>query len=79
MPPGGPAALGKLLLGLAAILAVVGVLLILSEKVPGLRIGRLPGDIVVERDKFRFYFPLATSILLSIVLTLVFWLLGRRG
>ncbi len=78
MPPGGPAALGKLLLGLAAILAVVGVLLILSEKA-GLRIGRLPGDIVVEREKFRFYFPLATSVLLSIVLTLVFWLLGRRG
>ena len=78
MPPGGPAALGKLLLGLAAILAVVGVLLILSEKA-GLRIGRLPGDIVVEREKFRFYFPLATSILLSIVLTLVFWLFGRRG
>jgi len=78
MPPGGPAALGKLLLGLAAILAVVGVLLILSEKA-GLRIGRLPGDIVVEREKFRFYFPLATSILLSVVLTLVFWLLGRRG
>jgi len=78
MPPGGPAALGKLLLGLAAILAVVGVLLMLSEKA-GLRIGRLPGDIVVEREKFRFYFPLATSILLSVVLTLVFWLLGRRG
>ena len=78
MPPGGPAALGKLLLGLAAILAVVGVLLILSEKA-GLRIGRLPGDIVVEREKFRFYLPLATSILLSIVLTLVFWLFGRRG
>ncbi len=78
MPPGGPAALGKLLLGLAAILAVVGVLLILSEKA-GLRIGRLPGDIVVERERFRFYFPLATSILLSIVLTLVFWLFGRRG
>jgi hypothetical protein len=44
----------------------------------GLRIGRLPGDIVVEREKFRLYFPLATSVLLSIVLTLVFWLLGRR-
>ncbi len=56
----------------------MGVLLILSEKA-GLRIGRLPGDIVVEREKFRFYFPLATSVLLSIVLTLVFWLLGRRG
>jgi hypothetical protein len=74
----GPAALGKLLLGVAAILAMVGVLLILAEKVPGLRIGRLPGDISVARDRFRLYFPLGTSILLSIVLTLLFWLFGRR-
>jgi hypothetical protein len=78
MPPGGPAALGKLLLGLAAILAVAGVLLILAERVPGLRIGRLPGDISVERDRFRFYFPLGTSIVLSLVLSLLFWLFGRR-
>jgi hypothetical protein len=79
MPPGGPAALGKLLLGAAAILAVVGVLLILSQKLPGLRIGRLPGDLSVERDNFRFYFPLGTSILVSIVLSLVLWLFARRG
>jgi hypothetical protein len=79
MPLGGPAALGKLLLGLAAILAVIGLVLILAEKVPGLRIGKLPGDIAVERDRFRFYFPLGTSIVVSIALTLLFWLLGRRG
>lgn len=79
MPLGGPAALGKLLLGVAAILAVVGVLLILSQKVPGLRIGRLPGDVSVERENFRFYFPLGTSILVSIVLSLVLWLFARRG
>jgi hypothetical protein len=77
--PGGPAALGKLLLGVAAILAVVGVLLIVAEKVPGLRIGRLPGDIAVERERFKLYLPLGTSIVLSIVLTLLLWLLGRRG
>jgi hypothetical protein len=78
MPPGGLAALGKLLLGLAAILAVIGVLLVVADRFPGLRIGRLPGDISVEREKFRFYFPLGTSILLSVVLTLVLWLLARR-
>ncbi len=78
MPPGGLASLGKLLLGLAAILAVAGGLLLVADRFPGLRIGRLPGDLVVERERFRFYFPLATSILLSVVLTLLFWLFGRR-
>jgi hypothetical protein len=71
--------MGKLLLGVAGILAIVGVLLILAEKVPGLRIGRLPGDVSVERERFRLYFPLGTSILVSVVLTLLFWLFGRRG
>jgi len=79
MPPGGLAALGKLLLVAAATLAVVGALLIASEKLPGLRIGRLPGDISIERDRFKLYFPLGTSIVVSVVLTLLFWLLGRRG
>ncbi|MEW6776399.1 MAG: DUF2905 domain-containing protein [Bdellovibrionota bacterium] len=39
-----------------------------------LKLGRLPGDIAVERENFRFYFPLATSLLISAVLTLIFWL-----
>ena len=42
-----------------------------------LGIGRLPGDIVIERQNFRFYFPLVTSILISIVLTALFWLFRR--
>ena len=79
MSPGG---LGRLLLGLGAIIALIGVLLIVAEHFPGLRIGRLPGDISVERQNFRFYFPLGTSILVSIVLSvvasLVFWLFSRR-
>ena len=41
-------------------------------------LGRLPGDIYIERENWRFYFPLGTSILLSIVLSLLFWLFSRR-
>jgi hypothetical protein len=68
-----------MLLVLGAVIALVGVLLIVAERFPGLRIGRLPGDISVERERWRFYFPLGTSIALSILLTLLFWLFGRRG
>lgn len=83
MPPGGLGSLGRMLLALGAIVALVGVLLIVAERFPGLRIGRLPGDISVERERWRFTFPLGTSILLSILLSIVIslllWLFGRRG
>jgi hypothetical protein len=78
VPLGGLASLGKLLLGVAAILAVVGGLLLLADRFPGLRIGRLPGDVAVERDRFRLYVPITTSIVVSVVLSLLLWLLGRR-
>ncbi len=42
-----------------------------------LGLGRLPGDIVIERNNFRFYFPITTSILVSIVLSLILWFLNR--
>lgn len=62
-------------------LVTLGIILILAGIVwPFLQrigIGRLPGDIVVEREHFRFYFPIVTSILVSIVLTVIFWLLNR--
>lgn len=67
--------LGRLLLILAAAVAVVGLILMAVGK--GL-IPRLPGDITIERKNFRFYFPLGTSILLSVVLTLLLNLLFRR-
>jgi hypothetical protein len=68
--------IGKMLIifGVAAI--VIGGILMLSGKVPWL--GRLPGDILVQKKNFTFYFPLATSILLSILLTLIFWLIKKR-
>jgi hypothetical protein len=74
----GFSSLGRTLLALGAVLAAVGVVLILLGRFPGLRIGRLPGDLRVERGSFTFYFPLATSIAVSIVLSLAFWLFGRR-
>lgn len=69
--------LGKLLCIFGLVLVVAGVLLTLGPKLPG-RLGRLPGDIVIKRDHFTFYFPLATSLVLSVVFSLLFWLLGRR-
>jgi hypothetical protein len=69
---------GKLLVVLGLALAAIGVLLILSGRFPWLRLGRLPGDISVERPHFRFYFPLGTSLLISVLLSLVLWLLTRR-
>lgn len=56
-------------------LVLVGLLLSLGGRIPWL--GRLPGDIVIERESFRFYFPLATSIIISIVLSLLAALFRR--
>jgi ribose/xylose/arabinose/galactoside ABC-type transport system permease subunit len=71
------ASLGKLLLIAGVFLAVIGLLLIAGDRLP-FKIGRLPGDFVWKGKNSVFYFPLATSIVLSVVLTLVFWLMGRR-
>ena len=68
--------LGRALVVLGLVIAVGGLLLVAFDRVPWL--GRLPGDISIQRGNWTFYFPLGTSILLSIVLTLVLWLIGRR-
>jgi hypothetical protein len=68
--------LGRALLIIGLVIALVGLVLLVVGRVPWL--GRLPGDIHVQRGNWTFYFPLATSILLSVVLTLVLWLIGRR-
>lgn len=67
---------GKILILFGAILVLVGALFVLAGKVPW--IGRLPGDIYIKKGNFTFYFPLATSILLSIALSLILILIGRR-
>ncbi len=70
------AEIGRLLLGLGIVLAILGLVFLVTARVPW--IGRLPGDIVWRRGNFTFYFPLATSILVSLLLSLVLWLLSRR-
>jgi Protein of unknown function (DUF2905) len=72
---------GKLLIGLGVAVALVGGLLLLADRIPGVShlfgwMGKLPGDIFIKRDNFSFFFPLATSIVLSVVLSLVFYLLS---
>ena len=61
--------MGRILMLMGAALLILGALLSFGPRVPWL--GRLPGDIVIERDNFRFYFPIATSIVISIILTLL--------
>ena len=69
---------GKLLILVGTVLILVGTALLVADRFSFLRIGRLPGDIVYRRGNFTFYFPLVTSILLSIILTALFWFFGRR-
>jgi hypothetical protein len=68
--------LGRMLVWLGLILAIAGVVLIVFGRT-NLPIGRLPGDIVYRGKSTTVYFPIVTSILLSLILTLVFWAIGR--
>jgi hypothetical protein len=68
--------LGKVLLGLGLLLAVIGAVLLLAGRI-GLPLGRLPGDIAYRGKNVSFYFPLSTSILISIVLSLIFYVLSH--
>jgi hypothetical protein len=68
-------ALGKMLILLGVFIILMGLLLLLGEKIPW--IGRLPGDIIIRKKNFTFYFPLATSIIISIILTLLFMLFRK--
>jgi len=68
--------LGRILILLGAAAVLVGVLLVLAPRIPWL--GRLPGDVLIRRGTFTFYFPLVTCIVVSLILTLILNLFGRR-
>ena len=68
--------LGRLFVVLGVLVILVGLVLMLVGRVPWL--GRLPGDIAIQRGNWGFYVPLTTSILISVVLSLVLYLIGRR-
>ena len=67
--------LGKSLIVVGLVIALIGVLLSFAGRIPWL--GRLPGDIYVKRENFTFYFPLATSIIISLILSFILWLFRR--
>jgi len=68
--------MGKTLILMGIILICVGVVLIFMHKIPFL--GKFPGDITIKKDNFTFYFPLTTSIIISVILSVIFWLWPRR-
>ncbi len=68
--------LGKFLILVGIVITFLGLVLLVSGKTPWL--GRLPGDFYFKGKHVSFYFPLATSLLLSLILTLIFWLIGRK-
>ncbi len=70
-------ALGRTLIAIGVMLVLAGLLLTFGARLP-LRIGRLPGDIVIRGRHSVFYFPLATCVVLSLVLSFVVWLLNRK-
>jgi hypothetical protein len=68
---------GRALIIIGLALVALGLLVSLGEKLP-VRLGRLPGDIVIRGKNGAFYFPIVTSLLLSVLLSLAMWLFGRR-
>ena len=68
--------LGRILIIAGAVLRLSGLVITIGSRF--LPLGRMPGDIVIRRANFTFYFPIVTSILLSILLTLILWLFQRR-
>ncbi len=69
--------LGRTLIVLGLLVAAIGVLISLGERLP-IRLGRLPGDIILRGKHSTFYFPLATCLLISVILSLILWIINRR-
>lgn len=72
--------MAKLFITIGLILTGIGLFFLIVEKFPEKAgwFGNLPGDIAIEKKNFKFYFPITTSILISLILTLLFWLFGKR-
>ncbi|HZX36527.1 MAG TPA: DUF2905 domain-containing protein [Thermodesulfobacteriota bacterium] len=68
--------IGKLLIIIGIAIVVIGVILAFGQKIP--YIGRLPGDLYYKKDNFTIYFPIATSILISVILSLILYFFFRK-
>ncbi|MFP4089406.1 MAG: DUF2905 domain-containing protein [Cyclobacteriaceae bacterium] len=67
--------MGKLIIIMGLVLVVIGLFVHFSDRIP--LIGKLPGDISIKRDNFTFYFPLASSILISIIISVILYLVNK--
>lgn len=67
--------MGKMLIVMGIVLIILGIIITVGPKIPW--IGRLPGDIIIKKEHFSFYFPITSCIIISIVLTLLFYLLRK--
>lgn len=67
---------GKSLMFIGIVIVIIGAVLLFSDKLP-FNLGKLPGDISYKKENVSFYFPITTSILISIILSLLFYLFGR--
>jgi len=68
---------GRTLIFVGLALLLVGVLILIGERSP-VRLGRLPGDIIIRNKNSTFYFPIVSCLVVSALLSLVFWIIGRR-
>ncbi|MEW6008586.1 MAG: DUF2905 domain-containing protein [Candidatus Omnitrophota bacterium] len=68
--------IGRLLITLGIVFIVAGIIFYFLPKI--IRLPRLPGDIFIQKENFTFYFPITTSIIVSIILSLIFWLWSKR-
>ena len=68
--------LGKSIIFVGIVLIIAGIIMTLAGKIPG--VGKLPGDILIKKENFSFYFPLTTCILLSIALSAVMYFFGKK-
>ena len=67
---------GKILIFIGLLLAILGVIFVFGNKLPF--VGRLPGDIAIERKNYSFYFPVATCIIISVVMSFILWLFSKK-
>jgi hypothetical protein len=68
--------LGKMLIVIGIIIIVAGIVLLFVKKMP-FGLGKLPGDIYIKKDNFTFYFPITTAIIISVVLSIIFYIVSK--
>ncbi len=67
--------IARIIIVLGIVLVLVGLIMLFAQKLPFL--GKLPGDILIRKERFTFYFPLATSIIISIMISVILYLIGK--